>query len=163
MKLKRKGLICSMMVVFLVLAVTVLLLPAADKTGEKEEKQVTKADVEKIGKMVEAELKSAIEERPSDSLETKYWLEKTFKAKKKSSDPKLVVRRVTESLSSQAMGWVDEVLKLHTLTGEYEFKIISRKSGISGLKFYLRIIILVRLECIKFPLQAGAPIVPSKK
>ena len=151
------------MSVFLVAAVNASFLPAAEKTGEKEKKQLTETDIEKIGKMVESELKSALEERPSDSRETKYWLEKTFKSKKKSSDPKLVVKRVTEDLSSQATAWMDEVGNLHTLTGEHEFKIIYKKAGISGFKFYLRVIILVRLQCIKFPLQAGAPIVPTKK
>lgn len=168
MRLKRKGLIGSMMAVLLVAAVTVMLLPAAQQTAE-EEKQITEADVKQIGREVAAELKRTIEAGTSGTRADKYWASNRFKSKHKSSSPKTLIKRVTEDLTNQATAWVTQVIAQaaknnYRPTDEFDYEVEYQKWGVSGYKLYLRVIILVRIEFEKFTLpQSGAPIIPSAK
>ena len=162
MRFKTKHLSC-LIVVFLVVSMTVWLFPDASKTGKNEEKQM-KADETEIAEMegrksqikeeLEVEIKSKVKsmnkEIPAVDGVTKYWVEQQFKSKKESSDPDLAIRRVIEDLTSQVSAWADQILAQHTPTGEYKIDTIEKKWGFHHFKFYVRVIIKVSIECIKF-------------
>jgi hypothetical protein len=152
MSIKRKTFTCVLIVCFSIVSMGLFLLAEKEQATDK----ITDEDVAKAVETVNKSLGSILQMPPlkAGATDNTYWIQNEFYSKKKSSDPELVVKRITADLTAQATAWADQVLKKHTPTGKFETPIIYKKFGFSGFKFYGRVRIRVRIQCIKMPALA---------
>lgn len=124
---------------------------------EEKSKGVSDEAVENALKIVSDTLGSLVNlpGKAQESDENTYWLEKEFYCKKKSSDPELVVKRITAELTANVIGWVNQILNNHTPTGKFETPVIYKKFGWSKFKFYGRVRVKARVQCVKLPAETN--------
>lgn len=148
MILKKTLFTSIMIVVFTLVSVSAGSLMAVEQTDNSTLKDIdgedTKTAVEDIANNVDI----LLVEQTNTDRET-YWVQTTFKSKKKSSSLKRAIKRATEEINSKISGWVAQVMKNHKVTGEKEIEVIEEKWGISGFKWYVRLGMAVRIECFK--------------
>lgn len=137
-----------MIVVFTLVTVSAGSLMAVEETDNSTLKDTNGEDIKNAIEVIADNVDNQLAEQKKTDRET-YWVQTTFKAKKKSSSLKRAIKRATEELNSRVSGWVAQVMKKHKVTGEKEIEVISEKWGISGFKWYVRICMSARIECFK--------------
>lgn len=148
MNIKRTLFANVMVFVFTLVSVSAGMLTAVENTGSTTVSSTGSNDIKAAIETIADNMDGLLAKQKKTDRET-YWVSSTFKSKKKSSSLKRAIKRATEEINSKISGWIAQVMKNHTVTGEKEIEVITEKWGISGFKWYVRLGMAVRIECVK--------------